>query len=249
MKVSNTSLISIPVEFSVACMIYKITVKQALQLFIDHITLYDSFSETYSKGFTEASGTITTFLQTKEKKPGLGKAFQNCRDLAAPCLALIIRLSKSTIKTSVKRKRAIPYVNDLFKLAERIYTPSKTLHLDENSAIELSKDFCILCELYNTEPKEFLENFMGRISLADAHARQGLNQQIPDFALDFFMLIASGFARETPDLQRLTETETEFYQQMKEIQLSLYNIRNLSERTEILKDYYYSHYSKMITNY
>lgn len=44
MKATKNNLIEIPIEFKVACTIDKVDIQEVLQIFIDHVTIYDSIS-------------------------------------------------------------------------------------------------------------------------------------------------------------------------------------------------------------
>jgi hypothetical protein len=151
-------------------------------------------------------------------------------------------------KATVKRKRCIRFVTAIYKVMERPHTPSDTIYLDEDSPIRLTKDFCVLCELHNCYPKEYLEYFMGRISIAEVQASNGLKIKEQYFTFDFFMKIAKGFGRDISETLDLTDMEIEFHERMEEMRLEIYNIRDLTERTSILRDFYLSHYQNMNQN-
>jgi len=115
-------------------------------------------------------------------------------------------------------------------------------YLDENSAITLTKDFCVICELQNCYPKEFLEYFMGRVSIADVQARAGLKFKEQNFPFNFFLGVAREFGRPATEGSDLTDMQIEFYQRMEELSLEIYNIRDLQERTAILRDFYLTYH-------
>ena len=249
MKRINYQQITIPLEFSVACAIYKMEIAEVLQVFINHVTLYDTMSGVYSKGFSEATGTITSYIRAKRKRTTQSKAMRNCRPLVISCLSNIkVLTTKKTGLTIVKRKKTRPLVNMIFEAMEQVYTISDTLYLAEYSTIKLSKDFCILCEAHNCYPKEFLEHFMGKISLADAHAHKGLKVVYDNYTFSFFLSITDGFGRDTTEMFDLTDYELDFYERMEELHLELYIIRDLQERATILRDFYLSHYQAIIQN-
>jgi len=68
MKNIKNNPIIIPLEFRVACTVTKIEIQQVLQIFIDHISFYDSISNVYSEGYTEATRTTSDYLESKEGK-------------------------------------------------------------------------------------------------------------------------------------------------------------------------------------
>ena len=249
MKRINHQQIKVPLEFRVACVIYKIEIVEVLQIFIDHITLYDTINDMYNEGFSEATRTIAACVKAKRKRPVHSKAMWNCKGLVIPCLSNIkVLATKKAGLTSTKRKKTIPLVNMIFEAMERVYTISDTLYLDEYSAIRLSKDFCVLCEVHNCYPIEFLEYFMEKISLADAHAHKGMKISYDNYTFSFFMNIANGFGRNTTEMCNLTDSELDFYERMEELRLELYTIRDLKERATILRDFYLSYYQSINQN-
>ena len=246
MKKTNHHLIAVPLEFKVACTIYKVTIQEVLQVFIDHITLYDSICLDYSEGFYEATRTIFDFIIAKQRKPKQSSSLSACRDMAVNCTKKIIALAKKkTGEHYEKRKDSQLYVTSIYMMMEHNYAPTDLIYLDENTTLRLSKDFCVICELNSCYPKEFLEDFMNRVSLADCHARQALKIKNPNIAMCLFMKIANGFARDNSVMLQLRELELDFYQRMEEMRLELYIIRNLQERTAALQDFYFSHYQQM----
>ena len=86
---------------------------------------------------------------------------------------------------------------------------------------------------------------MSRISLADCHAHKELKITNDNLAMGLFMMIANGFARDSSEKLHLTETELDFYERMEEMRLELYIVTTLTERTDILRDFYLSHYQNM----
>lgn len=243
MKRINKQQIIVPLEFSVACAIYKVEMVEVLQVFANHVTLYDTMREDYCEGFSEATRTVGSYVRAKRKRPVESKAMKNCGALLISCLSKIkVLATKKAGMTVVKREETRPLVNMIFEKMERVYTISDTLYLDEYSAIKLNKDFCVLCEAHNCYPKEFLEYFMGRISAADAHAHKGLKLTYDNFTFSLFSNIAEGFGGNEPKAYRLTEPELNFFGRMEELHLGLYIIRDLEERTNILREIYLAHY-------
>jgi hypothetical protein len=246
MKTNKNQIIDIPLEFKVACTVFKLDIQNVLQLFVDHTSVYDSLTDAYSRGFSEATRTISNYARSKVKRHKTSIAFLKCKEIAITSISAIVKQVKNPKGEAIaKRKACTFYVNALYQVMERIHTPSKIIYLDENSPINLTKDFCVLCELHNCYPKEYLEYFMSKISIAEAQASVSLNIKEQNFTYDFFLDIAKGFGRNASDVVELTDMETEFYEQMEKMRLEIYNIRDLKERTEILRDFYLSHYLRM----
>lgn len=182
----------------------------------------------------------------KERPVKQSKAVKECRDLTIQCIKGIVALAKKkTGKAHIKRKKSMSYVNAIFNMMERLYAPNDVLYLDELTTLQLSKNFCVICELHSFTPKEYLEYFMSRISMADLHARKAMKLPEHNLTMDLFKKIVDGFASKSTQVIDLTDLEIDFYQRMEELRLELYNIRSLSERIVFLKDFYLSHYLKM----
>jgi hypothetical protein len=246
MKRINYNIIDVPLEFKVACTVYRQSIQEVLQIFIDHVSMYDSLTGEYSKGFSEATMSISSYTRVKVKKNKRSKAFLQCRDLAVSCINSIFHETRNPKGTTeAKRKKSRYFVNALYQIMERPHTPSVILYLDENSPNTLTKDFCVICELQNCYPKEFLEYFMGRVSIADVQARSGLKFKEQNFPFDFFLEVARGFGRPATEGSDLTDMQIEFYQRMEELSLEIYNVRDLQERTAILRDFYLTYHQNM----
>lgn len=242
---ANHQLIEIPVEFKVACFISKTEVAEALQIFINHVTLYDTLSTEYVEGYSEASGIHETYVQSKGLALAPGRGLTGCNKLFVRFLSEVIKLTKDKKGTAeAKRRKSRPMVKAVFKAMKRVHTPSLTIYLDEETTIQLSEDFCLMCEIQNIYPKECLEYFMNSISLADAHARRDL-QGAADLPISLFLKIGSGFGRDPKTRIKICDTETDFFAEMNEKLLELRTVRSVEQRTSILREFYLSHYLNM----
>ena len=251
MKNINHNQIVIPLEFNVACAIYKIKVADVLQVFINHVTLFDSISSSYQEGYSEASHAIISYIRSKESTLMPSKSMQNCSSLFSHHISEVIILAKMKKRgwsATTKRKRACIFVSEIFNSMQREFTSSDLLYLDEFSTLKLSADFCVICEVYNCYPKEYLEYVMGKISLADAHAHRGLRMVYDNYIFKLFFKIAHGLGRNVTSMLNLSNVELDFYERMEELRLELYIIRDLNERAAILRDFYLSHYKTMNLN-
>jgi len=249
MKRINHNILTIPMEFKVACTIYKVSEQEVLQIFIDHSSLFDSLCEEYSEGFSEATRTIAQYVRSRPGGLKRSKSLLKCKDTAITSIAGIFRLAKKKrSKLTVRRRQSQPLMNAIFETMQRLHTPSDFLYIDENTQVKLNKDICVLCELHSCYPKEYLEYFMSRISVAEAHARSAMKKPNKNFTFDLFMLIVNGLGRDSSQLLHLAEHEADFYERMAELRLELYNIRDLDERTAILREFYLSHHQNMNLN-
>ena len=242
----NYHKLTIPLEFRVACALYRLDEREVLQIFINHATVYDSLADPYSEGYSEASKTIGLYVAEKRRTPNGSHAFSHCLANAANCFRWINELSEKVLSSSVaKRKKSLLYIDELYTNMNRVYTSSDTFHLDENRSLNFTKDFTVLCELHNCYPAEYLENFMSRISIAEMQARTGLKIPNDNFTMAFFMKIALGFGRQSTIVPEFSDKEVDFICEMDEIRLRIHNVRSLQQRIIILKEFYLNHYQNI----
>lgn len=250
MKDLKDQPIEIPLEFKVACSIYKVSIAEVLQIFIDHVTLYDLMDKNYHEGFSEGCHTLIYCIKKKGKTNPKGRSMRNCKDILSHNLheiEILASKKKRGWKTTTKRSYTQCFVNSIYNAMERLYAPANTVYLDEVTTLHLNKNFCVLCERYECYPKEFLEYFMSYISVADAHACMGLKYK-PNFIYTFFFKIANGFGRDVTTMIELTDWELDFYDRMNAIRLETHIIRDLQKRADVLREFYLTHYQTMNPN-
>jgi len=171
---------------------------------------------------------------------------RKCQNIAVSCIRLIVSLTKKTPDTvDDNRKKIQVLIIKLFAGMEHLYAPKNQLEIGQYGILNLNEDFCILCELHSCYPNEFLEYFMNNVSLAEAHAREGLKLYVENLPLACFVKINNTLRKDKDVIVSLDDEEKAFYQKSRELRLSLFNIRDLEERTRILREFYLSYYQKM----
>ncbi len=250
MRQKKNEPIVIPMEFKVACSLYKIDVAEVLQVFVDHVTVYDIINKTYHEGFSEACHCLIFCYRRKKKPRILSTGMRKCRKLFLRNMGqieILAHMKRRGWKTTTKRSYTRCFVENIFNAMERRYTPSDMIYVDEYSALKISKDFCVLCEVYDCYPKEFLEYFMGYISVADADVGFGL-KGYSNFVHTFFLKIANGLGRNPHIRIELTDWEIDFYDRLEELRLEVYIIRDIQRKVDTLRDFYRIHYQTMNPN-
>ena len=140
----NYHKLTIPLEFRVACALYRLDEQEVLQIFINHATVYDSLADPYSEGYSEASKTIGLYVAEKRRTPNGSHAFSHCLANAANCFRWINELAEKVLSSSVaKRKKSLLYIDELYTNMNRVYTSSDTFHLDENRSLNFTKAFTV----------------------------------------------------------------------------------------------------------
>ena len=244
---TNHHLVHIPLEFRIACSIYKLNPQQVLQIFINHATVYDSLADGYSEGFSECSKTIGLCVVSLRRTANGSHAYDHCLESTALNFKGIHEIAKRQIgSAAAKRKSTLAYIDELYATMERVYTKSDILYLDENTTLHFTKDFTVMCELHNCYPAEYLENFMSRISLAEMEAKTGLGISNDNFTMAFFMKIVLGFGMVDEEVPNLNAAEIAFVRAATELRVRMFTVRSLPKRISVFKELYHNRYEQII---
>lgn len=245
-KKAKNHVLHFPLEFLIACTIYKLDPAEVLQKFISHVTVYDSMAKGYSSGYSEASKTIALYINSLKRAARSSHAYSHCLESTVLNFKNIHDLAhQQTGPSKAKRQKSLTFVNDLYDSMERVYTSSDTFHIDENTMLHFSKDFTVMCELHNCYPVEYLENFMSKISLAEMEAKSGLKIPNENFTMFFFMKIILGWGvnNKMPDLN---DGELAFAKEMAELRVSIFTIRTLKQRIAVFTQFFHKRYQEII---
>jgi len=244
----NPDVIHIPLEFRIACSIYKLDPQEVLQIFISHATVYDSLADGYSEGYSEVSKTIGLYVASLRRTARGSHAYSHCLESTALNFKAISDIANRKIgSAAAKRKSTSAYINELYATMERVYTTSDTFYLDENTALHFTKDFTVMCELHNCYPAEYLENFMSRISLAEMEAKTGLQVPNDNFTMAFFMKIVLGFGMVNDEVPELNEEEIAFVREAEELRVRMFTTRSLPKRIAVFKELYHKRYAQIMS--
>jgi len=247
MTKENPYLITVPLEFKVACALCKINIESALQIFINHCSLYDSLTAGYKKYYAEAAETVSQYIELK--RPGTNMVINDSAEVQHCLLAMVHEGVKHKGDQIIGRKKANKHVTQLLKATKREYHPkSRSIYLDKDTVLHLSKDFCAMCELYACYPPEILEYYMSMISLADATAANDLKIKTNNYSMYFFTESTSKYIQKYKDFLEITQEDHDFLQELTEYRLELYIIRNVFQRKARLKEFYHSYYQKIINS-
>lgn len=243
MKRPKSNSVNIPLDFTIACMVNKIKVPEVLQIFIDHVSLYDAMNKEYSEGFTEAIRVISTYVLSKNKNSKVSMAFRKCEDDAINCLLSIMKLTRAPEgSNNENRMIAQSHIDHLFTSMERVYTPFDSLYIDEYSSIHLSKDFCILCEMHNCYPQEYIEHFMREIPLLSAFRGFDLADENSNPCLELYSKIINGFGKPINSTETYDDSELNFYDLIEGIRFKDFDRDNLEEWTVSLRNIFQEYY-------
>lgn len=244
-NMEQNQVLVIPLEFKIACVIYHLKPEKVLQAFINHVSFFMSLSTDYLPGFREATNTLAEY-SIENINYSASPAIAENRDFTIKCVRNVIEISKRKgISVEKKRKKCIPIIRQLNKSLNHYITRQK-FFIDENSALELSDDFRIRCEMLQHTAKDFLEYFMSKISLADRDARVGLNKIIENPALAFFQLATHGLGGNEDTSIGNGEAQQDFIDEFQTMKYELFIVRDLDERRSLLEEFYLKHYQELI---
>jgi len=247
MTKENPNLLTVPLEFKVACFTYKISHQEALQIFINYCTIYHTLKPGYTRLYNEALETIFQYLELK--RPGTEPVVNQGSETQGCLLAILEEVIENGASASRAKKEVAKQVNRLIKSTPGTYYPkSRKLYLDEETPLELSKDFCAMCELYECHPAEILDYYMSRISIAEMDSRWDLRIKEDNCSMYFFMATVFNYLQQHKELLKITNEEDEFLQEVEEYRLYLYPIKNLAHRTRLLKEFYEDYYFSVNPN-
>lgn len=242
----ENKVLTIPLDFKIACIVYQLKPENVLQSFVNHVSLFMSLSSGYLKGYREATNTLAEYSINNVVREGSPAITENNRDLTIKLIKSIISIGqKKGISQEQKRKRCIPIVKQLNNSLNHQLT-KKNFYLSEDFALNLSDDFRIRCEMHQHTPKEFLEYFMSKISLADRDARVSLNKVNENPALGFFELMTYGLTRNIKDKLSNPEAMQDFIDEFQRIPYDLFIVRDLEKRRKALEEFYLKHYNELI---
>lgn len=244
MKIKTPTLVPIPLEFKIACATYDLHIPEVLQLFIDHVSFYDSLSQKSDDLYRSATNTLLNYSISIRRETST--SFLKQREPILKYIREVIRIATTPAQTHTKkRKMCVPFVKKIYQIMDRTITRDTTLILDEGITLELKMDFCLLCELHNCTPEEYLEHFMSNISLPNTHANVGLKRVVENQAMGFFYKSLSTNKRK-PSLSAYRFLQVHFIDQIQELHLWLFIIRSYEKRVEKYQELYYQYYQQLL---
>ncbi|WP_316750927.1 hypothetical protein [Pedobacter gandavensis] len=244
MKMTPTTLVPIPLEFKIACATYDLQLSEVLQLFIDHVSFYDSLSQKSDDIYRSATNTVIIYSLSLCRAHST--SFLKQREKILKYIKEVIRIAITRELTPTKkRKLCVPVVKKIYQIMERTNTKETTIILDEGITLQLKMDFCLLCEIHNCTPEEYLEHFMSQISLPETHANFELKKKPENQAMGFFQK-ALNIYEEKPSISAHRHLQVQFIDEIQELHLWLFIIRSFGKRVEKYRELYYRYYQQLL---
>lgn len=245
MKTNLPSLLPIPLEFKIACATYNLSIREVLQLFIDHVSFYDSMSQKSDDLYRSATNTLLNYSISirRAHSPALLKH----REPILKYIREVIKIASTPPESQAKkRKMCVPIVRKIYRSMERSKTQNTSLLLEEEITLQLSMDFCLLCEIHHCSPEEYLEHFMSQISLPSTHANLGLNRLVENQAMGFFYK-SLNIGKGTPAIHAHRNLQVQFIDQIQELHLWMFIIRGYEKRVQKYQELYFNYYQLLLS--
>jgi hypothetical protein len=254
MDTAKTMRLEIPDEFKIACVVNNLKPAEALQVFINHVSFFQTLNSGYLTGFQEASLVMSEYsvkmnlngndLQLKRITDMEGPEFHQAKSVKhiRQLIALTFHRKDSE---SVKHRKSIPIVKGLFKSIQHFKFCPEKIYLNATQQLVFNNDFRIICELYQIYPKCYLEYFMNKISLAETNARLDLNIEVQCNAMAFFFRMVNGLGQLNTQKIKPGEAILEYIDEIQQLPAKSFIIRNLDERIALYSEFYKSHYRKI----
>ncbi|WP_316821652.1 hypothetical protein [Pedobacter gandavensis] len=240
----TTSPLPIPLDFKIACATYQLSIPEVLQFFIDHVSFYDSLSQKSDDLFRAATNTLLHYSVSIHRESST--SLHKYRLVILKYIQEMIKIATISKQTqSKKRKRAALLVKRVYEIIDRTKAQNTKLILEEGIVLQLSMDFCLLCEIHNCAAEEYLEYFMSKISLPVTHAQVGLNCIVENQAMGFFYKSLDSFKVSDANSAH-RNLQVLFIDKIQELHLQLFIIRNFEKRVEKYQELYQDYYQKLL---
>lgn len=236
--------IAIPLNFRIACATYHLSIPEVLQLFIDHISFYDSLSQKSDDIYRSATNTLLNYSISIRRETST--AFLNHRDPILKYIRKIIKIATLPVSTpQKKRKLCVPIVRSIYQILDQSIPQHSTVMLEGGNLLQLKMDLCVICEIHNCSAEEYLEHFMSQISLPKNHAQAGLKKVVENQAMGFFFKSLSLIKdAQVSDAHR--NLQIEFIDRIQEAHLWLFIIRDLKRRERKYEQIYLKYYHQIL---
>lgn len=254
MDTVTTIVLEIPDEFKIACVVNNLKIAEVLQVFINHVSFFQTLNSGCLTGFQEASLVMSEY-SVKTKLSGKNSKLKSITDIEGPefhreksvkyIRQLIALTFHSKDSESVKHRKSIPIVKDLFKSIQGFKFCPEKICLNETEQLVFNNDFRIICELYQIYPKCYLEYFMNKISLAETNARLDLNIEVQCNAMAFFFRVVNGLGQLNNKAIKPGDAILNYIDEIQQLPAKSFIIRNLDERIALYSEFYQSHYQKI----
>lgn len=251
-EAEDVNITHVPHNFKVACVLFGLPIRALLQLFIDHVSFYHVFGSKEVGPHTLATRTLAKYVHEKKADKGhevrsrMAISEEN-RDKSVALIRLLVKLSSAhDLSDAQQRKSAKPLIKKLRRYMSGAIVKASTLYLNKEEKLQLTDDFCLICEIHKIHPLEHLTNFMRELSPADHYARARLNKLIENPAMAFFLIASKGYGGLNLGQATHKKIKIEFIDEMQEAHLNLFIYRSLAYRKARYQDILDNYYQQII---
>ena len=153
--------LELPEDFSSACKMFNIHPLEALQFYISRATVYSNLAKNDNLIDSLAS---TIFDQCRHSMTRKEKIDEFKRIVSIKYVKVVLKILMSKIDTAKKENNYKQAIEKWYSSIEsRI--PPKTIAGPDDLTVLLTKDFCILCDIYRCTPLTVLQHYVNHISI------------------------------------------------------------------------------------
>jgi hypothetical protein len=159
----NTDALNISKEFGGACNMFNIHPLAALQFYISKMTVFSNLAKIDDITFSLATTVfdLSRHGNNRRKKMDDYKRITGIKNIKE--VMKLIMGNESPEKKDQKYKNLI---NKWYKAIEPTLPP-KIIETSSEFAVTLTKDFCVLCDLFQTTPIKVLQYYINHVSITE----------------------------------------------------------------------------------
>ena len=247
----ETAHLDVPRDFEVACGLFGIPVPGFLQLIVDHCCFIHAHMgdtsefDMATKAFLEADRQ----LGEKEIKPATHLSESQRERFIRLLRQMVGTATNRNYSKSTRRKKGKVLAEKLFDTFSAGLEIKDVVYYDEETKIQLSKDFLLMTLLHQRTPIELLNAIMKRISYAELGARVHLKQEDYNPAMVFFTRVMEGYGGIRDETYLESEAFKIFLMDLQEFRARYFFYRNLEDRIYMYRERLEENYQRIKNPY
>lgn len=249
-KPNRVSRLTFAEDFRAACVISGLTHESVLQHFIDQMSICNSL--TCGKNVYQAFPVEVVYEYANIRgKPVLPMRNRVNHRRSIPYLRQVLGIHRASgISRQAKRAACLAVTDSWYQALSPRVVRSQILYLNRGIRLTCSKDFVLLCELFEVRPLDILQYFTNQVSLPWARAR--IKQASPgdrNPALSFFIAMSAGKTGIYENGRKIRHPDiyVHFIGRLQELDLRLLFTRNPEERERAYRKLYRAWYKALLS--
>lgn len=247
----NVEFIDVPRDFKISCELIGVKVPDFLQLIVDHfcfvhIHMHDqSEYDMATKAFLAASYR----LGKKEIKPAEHLSTSQRDDFIRLFRQLLKIVMNRNYSFSERRKKGKVRVSKLFSTYSKGLKVKEVIYFDEETKIQLSKDFLMFTLFHQCSPIELINSMIKKVSYAEFAARYDLKEEEHNPAISFFIRVMDGYG----GIQNRAYLESHAFKEfflwdVQEFRTRYFFYRKLEDRIDVYRERLEENYEQINKN-